>query len=181
MSQKTPNSSQIDTHGEINTKIIRKRIRVLIYFFIFALVISGITAIPLRFEITVLNKLLGNGSSFSRIWPSMSVWITFVHEGILETYRNYPFMLYGTDWLAFAHIVIGISFIGPLRDPVRNIWVIEFAMIACILILPTTLIFGPVRGIPLFWTLIDCSFGVFGIIPLWIIRKDIQALSAFGG
>jgi hypothetical protein len=64
-----------------------------------------------------------------------------------------------------------------LRDPVKNIWVVEFGMIACGLIIPWALIFGIVRGIPLFWTLIDMSFGVFGVILLWVIHRDILRVS----
>jgi hypothetical protein len=85
-------------------------------------------------------------------------------------------MLYGTDWLAFAHIVIAIAFIGPLRDPVKNLWVIEFGMIACILIIPWGIVFGSMRGIPPFWSLVDFSFGVFGFIPLKITRDYILRL-----
>jgi hypothetical protein len=85
-------------------------------------------------------------------------------------------MFYGTDWLAFAHIVIAIAFVGPLRDPVRNIWVVEFGLIACALVIPAALIFGPLRGIPFFWQLIDCSFGVGGFIPLWVTRQQIVRL-----
>ena len=39
----------------------------------------------------------------------------------------------------------------------------------------TTLIAGPIRGISWGWTLIDCSFGVIGIIPLIIVSADPQA------
>ena len=74
--------------------------------------------------------------------------------------------------------MIAIAFVGPFRDPIRNIWVVEFGMIACILVLPTALIFGPIRGIPFFWQLIDCSFGVFGMIPLGLARREIIALEA---
>jgi len=45
-------------------------------------------------------------------------------------------------------------------------------MIACVLIIPWVLIFAPLRGIPVFWMLIDMSFGVFGIIPLWLARHE---------
>jgi hydrogenase/urease accessory protein HupE len=85
-------------------------------------------------------------------------------------------MLYGTDWLAFAHIVIAIAFFGAIRDPVRNIWVVEFGMIACMLVVPLALIWGGVRSIPFFWRLIDCSFGVFGILPLWLARRNTRRL-----
>jgi hypothetical protein len=60
--------------------------------------------------------------------------------------------MYGTDWLAFAHLVIAVAFWGPLRDPVRNIWVIEWGMIACVGIVPLALFAGPVRDIPLWWS-----------------------------
>lgn len=85
-------------------------------------------------------------------------------------------MSYGTDWLAFAHIVIAVVFIGPLKDPVRNVWVIQFGMIACILIIPLALICGPIRQIPFYWQLIDCSFGVIGIIPLYKCYQLIRRL-----
>lgn len=51
-------------------------------------------------------------------------------------------------------------------------------MIACVLVIPTALIFGEIRGIPLWWRLLDCSFGIFGLIPLWISRSDIRRIIA---
>ena len=83
-------------------------------------------------------------------------------------------MLYGYDWLAFAHFVLAILFIGPYNDPVKNIWVIEFGLIACVLIFPLAFIAGYFRSIPIGWQLIDCSFGVFGFIPLWICYRKIK-------
>ncbi|HVR37323.1 MAG TPA: hypothetical protein VMS21_15920, partial [Methylomirabilota bacterium] len=65
----------------------------------------------------------------------------------------------------------------PWRDPVRNVWVIEFGMIACVLVVPFALIMGGVRDIPFGWRLIDCCFGVFGIIPLWFCRRLIVRLA----
>jgi hypothetical protein len=93
------------------------------------------------------------------------------------TYAAYPFVGYGTDWLAFAHVVIAIFFIGPWRDPVRNAWVVEAGMLACVLVVPLALICGAVRGIPMYWRLIDCSFGVFGFLPLWLVWRWIKVLN----
>jgi len=152
--------------------------------FIVGLVLSGMTAIPLPCEVAFLSKVAGEGSATQNWWPSLAAWISRVHQGIVETNRQYPFILYGTDWLAFGHIVIAIAFLGPLRDPVKNIWVIEFGMIACILVIPWALIFGPVRGIPFFWRLIDCSFGVVGVIPLflaWRYTRRIIGCSSIQG
>jgi hypothetical protein len=155
---------------------LEKRIKYLLYFFIFALAVSGLTAIPLHWEIDLLNRFFGQGSWMQSLWPAMTTWILFVHQGITNAFDSYPFLQYGTDWLALAHIVIAIAFVGVLRDPVRNVWVIEFGMIACVLVIPTALIFGALRQIPFFWRLIDCSFGVVGIVPLWLLRRDIKTL-----
>lgn len=87
------------------------------------------------------------------------------------TYAHYPWVAYGTDWLAFAHLALAVLFIGPWRDPVRNIWVIEFGLLACLGVLPLALICGPIRGIPFYWRLIDCSFGVLAFLPLWLARR----------
>jgi hypothetical protein len=50
-------------------------------------------------------------------------------------------------------------------------------MIACLLVIPWTLFFGAIRGIPFFWQLIDMSFGILGLIPLWLARQSIQKLA----
>ncbi len=161
----------------INKTALQRRIRFLLIFFIFALSAAGLTAIPLRWELGLLNQWLGINSFLSQIFPPMAKWISRVNDSVQNGYGGFPLLAYGTDWLAFAHIVIAVAFIGPLRDPVKNIWVIEFGMIACILIIPWALIFGIVRHIPIFWTLIDMSFGIIGILPLWLVRRDILRIS----
>lgn len=153
-------------------------IRFLLAFFMAGLIVSGLTAFPLIAEITLLERLLGTGSWAAGLWPALGAWISFVYQGLTETDAKYPFLLYGTDWLAFAHLMIAVAFIGPLRDPLRNIWVVEFGMIACGLLLPLALICGPLRGIPPFWIAIDCSFGVFGVIPLVLAHRQIKRLLA---
>jgi len=160
-----------------NIDTLYKRVRLLLWFFIAALTASGLTAFPLEWELGMLTHLAAN-SPLPMLWPDLVEWVARVNTGLQETYRRYPFIAYGTDWLAFAHIVIAVAFLGPLKDPVRNIWVIEFGMIACVLVLPLALICGPIRGIPFYWRLIDCSFGVFGIIPLWLCRNMIRQIEA---
>lgn len=160
-----------------NNVVLPRRIRFLSIFFIVALTAAGLTAIPLQWELGLLSEWVGVNSSVASVLPSLAEWISRVNNSVQNGYGQYPLLAYGTDWLAFAHIVIAVAFLGLLRDPVRNIWIVEFGMIACILIIPWALIFGWMRGIPLFWTLIDMSFGVFGIIPLWVLRRDISKLS----
>ena len=151
-------------------------IRGLLVFFMIGLLLSGLSAIPLQWEVGILRTFFGSGSRFGQFLPSLAVWVDRVSYGVRNGYGMYPFLAYGTDWLAFGHVAIAIAFIGPLRDPVRNLWVVEFGMIVCLLTIPWALLFGPLRGIPLFWMLIDMSFGLAGIIPLWFARSRILKL-----
>ena len=154
-----------------------RRIRVLIVVFMAGLVLSGLTAFPLERETALLNRLLGvSASAPAGHEPGLHTWLRRVHEGIAVTNRAYPFMAYGTDWLAFAHLVIAVAFLGPLRDPVRNRWVLEFGVIACAGVVLLAFIAGPIRGIPLYWRLIDTSFGVIGAIPLLICLHYVGQL-----
>ena len=151
-----------------------KRIRILLAVFIAGLVISGATAIPLETELKLLAQISGvDGNSEHGAFVG---WVLKVRDALVATNARYPFIAYGTDWLAFAHFVIAIAFIGPLRDPVKNVWVVEFGMIACGLIVPFALVMGGIRGIPIGWRLIDCAFGILGIIPLWYCRSLITQL-----
>ena len=147
--------------------IIRNWVKI----FILSLLISGLTAIPVEQELTyIVNHFPFEGS--------IKGWLNEVLLGIQNTSKNYPFLFYGYDWLAFAHFVLAILFIGPLKDPVKNKWVIEFGIIACILIIPFALIAGHFRDMPFWWRLIDCSFGVIGLVPLMICLKNIKRLEA---
>ncbi len=144
-----------------------KTIRIYLTVFIVLLLLSGITAFPIRQEIAFLVTIKSYFPLFMQDW---------VEQLDTVLHQTPDVVLYGTDWLAFAHIVIAIAFIGPLKDPVRNSWVLQFGMIACVLILPLALICGPIRGIPLFHQVIDCSFGLTGLIPLGICYGKTKAL-----
>lgn len=148
------------------------KIRFLIVCFMAALILSGITASPAE---TGLRWLL----SHPALVPSFAEkWLQDVYAALVETNTKYPMLAYGYDWLAFAHIVIALFFIGPLKNPIKNIWVIEWGMFSCIAVIPFAFIAGPIRHIPLFHILIDCSFGVLGIFPLWLCKKWIKQLEA---
>ncbi|MFD9096053.1 hypothetical protein [Streptomyces collinus] len=157
-----------------------KGIRVWLGLFVVCLVLSGATAFALVHELRWVEDGL-RALSVSEWLPGLVRWISRVREGLDTVDADYPFVLYGTDWLAFAHLVIAVAFYGPYRDPVRNIWVVEFGMIACAGIIPLALVCGPVRGIPFWWSLIDMSFGAFGVVPLYVVRRKIKRLEALDG
>ena len=146
------------------------KIRLLVIFFMIALILSGVTACPVETE---LRWLLNHPS----LVPAFAqTWLQNVYNALVETNTKYPMLAYGFDWLAFAHIVIAMAFVGVLKNPVKNIWIIEWAMLACVAIFPLAFLAAPIRHIPMFHVLIDCSFGVIGLIPLWICRKWIKQL-----
>jgi hypothetical protein len=153
----------------------RRAIRIWLVIFIVGLVISGLTAFPLEAELRLAASIL-HGTVFGGWMPQLTDWIDRVRDAVIATNQRYPFIAYGTDWLAFAHLVIAIAFVGVFRDPVRNIWIIVWGMIACVAVIPLALIAGPIRGIPWGWTLLDCSFGVVGIVPLVIVYRLIRRL-----
>lgn len=144
-------------------------IRRWVIFFMISLFLSGLTAIPAESGLETLCRIFPTGTMIGD-------WLDTVYIGVHNTNVNYPFIAYGYDWLAFAHFVLAVLFIGPYRDPVKNKWVIEFGMIACLLIIPFALVAGQFRGIPFWWRLIDCSFGIVGLVPLGIVLKKIKQL-----
>lgn len=161
---------------------LRRRINLLTWLFILGLVLSGATAIPLVAELewlvnrTGAQRLVDAPDSTSA--PAWAVWLVKVHAALQDADAKNPFLFYGTDWLAFGHFVIAIAFVGALRDPVRNRWLFDFGLIACALVIPYALAFGAIRAIPFWWRLIDCSFGVFGFVPLWFCRKWARELES---
>lgn len=158
-----------------------RRIRVWLTVFIVGLVLSGITAFPLETELCWLVEALHQPLFLSMAQTThLLPWVEHVYAALHITNTNYPFLAYGTDWLAFGHLVIAVAFIGPWIDPVRNKWFVTFGLIACAGVIPLAIIAGAVRGIPFGWRLIDCSFGVFGCIPLLLVQRDIRRLEATG-
>ena len=147
--------------------LLLRRIKWLTCIFIFGLAVSGATAIPLTSELNLIANWYGNTNGSA----VLTQWLLRVRDALTQTQGQYPFLFYGTDWLAFGHFVIALVFIGALRDPVRNRWLFDFGLMACVLVIPYAFIFGELRGIPLWWRLIDCSFGVFGFFPLWFCRR----------
>lgn len=145
-------------------------VRKLLFFFIISLAVSGATAMPVDSELSFLLSFVSPHSL-------CGIWGAKVLKSYQAVQQQYPFLLYGYDWLAFAHFVLAILFIGPYRDPVKNSWVVTFGLIACVLIIPFAFVTGSLRGIPFWWCLIDCSFGVVGFAVLYPCYKNIQLLT----
>ena len=146
-----------------------KNIRHLLLVFMLALFFSGISAIPVEQELKWLIKIFPFDGSIKG-------WLREVLLGVQQTGKDYPFLFYGYDWLAFAHFVLAILFIGPYRNPVKNKWVVEFGIIASLLVIPFAFVAGHFRGMPFWWRMVDSMFGIIGTILLVICLKKIKKL-----
>lgn len=161
----------------MKTSALIFRFRIVMLVFIIGLVLSGVTAFPLLYELDLLAKMLGvDAATSAEGHTGIAYWILTVKLGLGDTYAHYPWIAYGTDWLAFAHIVIAMFFIGPFINPLSARANIYTGIAACIGVIPLALICGPIRGIPFYWRLIDCSFGVLGILPLLYCLRLIRRI-----
>ena len=144
-----------------------KRFRRILVVFIAGLLVSGITAFPLLAEMRLLASWLDLGDATSPAGHAgLAFWILTVKMGLEDMYMRYPWIAYGTDWLAFGHVVIALFFVGPLIRPVESRPALLAGIAACVLVIPLALVCGAIRGIPFYWRLIDCSFGILGMFPL---------------
>lgn len=144
-----------------------KKIRKVVMVFMVLLILSGVTAFPL---VTEVNWIMKNISSFPVYFHP---WILNVYEAVHQTPS---IVLYGTDWLAFAHIIISLFFIGVYQNPLRNKFIVDVGIAACLFVFPLAFICGPIREIPFYHQVIDCCFGLFGLIPLLYTKYKIKQL-----
>jgi hypothetical protein len=156
-----------------------RRIRILLAITVGGLVLSGLTAFALEIEVRWLTDVLGIDDAPHASEGGLKAWLLTIRNALIDTNERYPFMAYGTDWLAFAHLVIAVFFLGAIVDPRRNVWIIVSGLIACAGVFLVAMIAGAVRHIPLFWRLIDCSFGLFCAIPLllaWHWTRQLERI-----
>jgi hypothetical protein len=151
-----------------------QKVKLLILVFIISLVGVGISVFPITTILDVLNPYLSSNYPES----TLTHFLLSITNALNYNNQHYPFMLYTLDWLAYAHIMIALVFIGPLREPVKNIWVIEFGILACLLTLPAIFVFGYKSQIPLWWSCIDCSFGLIGALLLIYTKQLVKKLDS---
>ena len=154
-----------------------RRARLCIAIVIVGLLVSGVTAFPLLHEVRWGCHLLGIPDGPPPSPAGLRGWLARVHDGLERTAATSPFLAYGTDWLAFAHLVLAVFFVGPYRDPSRNVWVIDAGLIACGGVLLLAWIAGPARGVPVGWRCVDSAFGVLAAVPLFIARGQVGGAS----
>ena len=143
------------------------RYRISLGIFVLGLILSGLTAFPLLTELRLVAAALGivNPAEYQSL-TGLQHWIALVLFGLETVYARFPFLAYGTDWLAFGHLCIAVFFIRPFFKPLESDWVLKCGLLCCAGVIPLALLAGQIRGVPLAWRLIDCTFGVLGAVPL---------------
>ena len=164
--QPAPNPS-----GQNDGAVLLRRIRLCVAVVIVGLVLSGLSAFPLQWQLDQAVKLTGTGGT-------VGSWLERARLAVAETNARHPIIFYGTDWLAFGHFAIAVLFIGAWIDPIRNAWLFHGGLVACALVIPFALIAGGIRGIPLWHRLVDCSFGILGAVPIALARQWTNRLVA---
>ena len=161
---------------DIEHQKIKRRVRLLLIVFVLGLVFGSQLVLFVIPELTWFNNILGPGTRMGEIFPRLSSWINHLYQGITDTYAKYPFVAYCMDWLAFAQLAFIIFFIGAIVDPVRNIWIIESGMVICVLHILIAFGCGTFRSMPFFWQLLDSTFGILGLIVLYLAYRNIKYL-----
>ena len=110
------------------------RIRIWLGLFVAGLLIAGITAFPLEWEASMVSRWLhGSGAWAGTAFPALRAWLDEAARGFAVSHRLYPWLAYGTDWLAFGHITIAVALsfgvigISPLFLAYQHIRVLETA------------------------------------------------------
>lgn len=135
------------------------------------LLVSGVTVWPAVPELKLAVRIAWGDAEPVGV---LHAFILKAIEGLEITEEKYPFMLYAHDWLAFAHVVLAILFAGAMRDPLRNIWIVQCGLIMCALVPVLAGICIPIRGIPMIWFWIDFAFAPAAAIPLFVALRDIR-------
>jgi len=154
-----------------------KHIRFWLILFFLGILFGLHTVVFVEAETAFFAKHLGHGTTMEATLPVVSDWIEQLYTSVSETYTKYPAMAYCMDWLSYACIVFAIFIIGAIKNPVKNIWIIQVYMIACFLAFLLPFIIGPMRHIPVFWRFLDSSFGLAGLVILLIayqLTKKLQ-------
>lgn len=155
-----------------------KKIRIYLILFLLAFLFSLHTIVFVEIETELLAKYVGHGTFMEEFCPSISAWIEHLNLAVSETYSSYPVIAYCMDWLVYVWVVFAIFLLGSIKDPVKNVWIIQVFMVACCLGFILPFIVGPIRDIPIFWRFVDASYGLVGLLFLLLPYRLIRKLEA---
>ena len=125
-------------------------------------------------QIQWLDRTMGQSPFVRQHFSQLADWIGVLNISVTDTYQKYPAMAYCMDWLAFAHVFIGLSVLGVIKNPVQNVWIIKTVIVTCLLMVPFAFLSGYLRGIPFSWCMVDSTFALLVLIPLTLALRSIK-------
>jgi len=157
-------------------------IRLMLAIVAVGLTLAGLTTFWLPWEVTKLLDIVFDRSSTSiPFFSSEYQLLVQVEKGLQYLQTSFPQFFLGTDYLGFAHIMFALLFIGAMGDPLKNKWVIQFGMIAAVVVIPCAFLFGFVRGLPFIHYLVDASFGIGAVIPFFVAMREMKKVEKLQG
>src|SRR4051812_44515646 len=103
-----------------------RKYRLSLGVFVVGLILSGITAFPLLLEMRFVAARLDIVSSVPPSeYQGLRHWIAWVLQALETNHQRFPFLAYGTDWLAFGHLSIAVFFLRPFAKPLESDWVLR--------------------------------------------------------
>ncbi len=147
----------------------------MIVIVVFGLLVSAVTIWPAIPELKMAVRIVWGDAAPTGVLHSF---VVKAIKGLEAMEADYPFMLYAHDWLAFAHIMLAILFAGAIRDPIRNVWIVQCGLTMCALVPVLAGICVPIRGIPWIYFWVDFAFAPGAALPLWIALRDIRRVEA---
>jgi len=152
-----------------------KRTKLMLAIVVFGLIVSAVTIWPAIPELKMAVSIAWGDAEPT---GTLHKFVLQAIDGLEAMEADYPFMLYAHDWLAFALIMLAILFAGAIKDPVRNIWIVQCGLIMCALVPIIPVICIPIRNLPWIWFWMDFAFAPAAALPLWIALRDIKRAEA---
>ena len=149
------------------------RIRMVLTLAISCLILGSLATFAAPHSIAVVLAVFRR---FDLATPATShalMWLRHIQLQLGRDSHRHPMLHYGADLFAFVELAFALVLISPLRNPVRNQWVIQSGILACCCLIPFALILGPWHGLPMAWRIVSCVVALCGIAPLMLCRHYI--------
>lgn len=149
------------------------RIRLVLAIAIVCLILGSLATLAAPHTISVVLSILSRMEIATPDTSHSFRWLQHIQLQLGRDSDLHPMLHFCADLFAFVQLVFALALIGPLRNPIRNQWVIQFGILACCGLIPVALILGPWHGLPMAWRLVSCGAALCGIVTLMLCRHYI--------
>jgi hypothetical protein len=126
------------------------------------MILSGLMAIPIDQQAALFIQHYGHSSSVAGVICHL----LDVYSTVKVRHTDLSFG-YGYDWLAVSHVFLGLLFMGIDMRFVRHMKIFEVGFFAYMVIIVVAIIQGIIKGMPVWWQVVNYAFGLAGFLLLW--------------